>query len=138
VGCLVKQRAQDPRPHKFELAPKLGLGTPVLLANRPQGQKNRPIGQIQPANDILDAVQEGGARRLEQHLFIIRVELPDRETALARKPAERIREPGSQAGQVIEGEEVAVLGGNHQFALLTRECSDRGHIRVDQRPEELR
>ena len=90
----IEQDAQDRGPRKFEFPPKLGLGTALLLANRPQGQKNRAISQIRPANDILDSVHEGRARRFKQHLFIIGVELPDRETATACKPAEGIGEPG--------------------------------------------
>ena len=78
-----------------------------------------------------------GRARFKQHLFIIGVELPDRETATARKPAECIGEPGRQAGQIIEGKQMAVVGRNHQLAFLARERSDRGHIGIDQRPEEL-
>jgi hypothetical protein len=32
---------------------------------------------------------------------------------------------------------MAIVGRNHQLAFLARERSDRGHIRIDQRPEEL-
>jgi hypothetical protein len=60
------------------------------------------------------------ARRLEQHLRVIGVELTDRETATARKPAECVREPGGQAGQIIESEQMAIVGRNHQFAFLAR------------------
>ena len=48
-------------------------------------QKNRPIGQVRPANDILDPVQERGARRFKQHLLLIGIKLTDRETATARQ-----------------------------------------------------
>jgi hypothetical protein len=44
---------------------------------------------------------------------------------------------GRQAGQIIEGKQMPVVGGNHQFAFLARQCSDWGHIGVDQRPEKL-
>ena len=53
---------------------------------------------IRPANDILDPVQEGRARRFKQHLLVIGVELTGRETATARKSAEGVGEPGGQAG----------------------------------------
>jgi hypothetical protein len=43
VDRRIKQGTQDRRPRTFELAPKLGLGTALLLANRPQ---NRAVGQI--------------------------------------------------------------------------------------------
>jgi hypothetical protein len=105
----VKQRAQDAGSRDFELAPKLGLGAPLLLTNWSQRQKNAAIGQIRSADDILDAIHQQRARRLKQHLFIVRVELPHRETATAREPTERIREPGGQAGEVIECEHIAVV-----------------------------
>src|SRR5262249_55916117 len=80
-----KQGPKDRGPRKFEFPPKLGLGTTALLANWPQGQQNRAVGQMGAANDILDPIQEGWARCFKQ---LIGVELPDRETATARKPAE--------------------------------------------------
>jgi hypothetical protein len=133
----VKEDAKDCRPSELEFPPKLGCGTPLLLSNRRQGQKNCAVGQIRPANDILDPIQEGRACRFKQHLFIIGVELPDRETTAARKPGECIGEPSRQAGQIIEGKQVAIVGCDHQLAFLARERSDRGRIGIDQRPEEL-
>src|SRR5262249_22788463 len=41
------QRTPDTR-----LAPKLALGPPLLLANRPQGRKNRTVSQIRSADHI--------------------------------------------------------------------------------------
>jgi hypothetical protein len=133
----IKQGAQDCRPRNFELPPKFGLGTPLLLSSRPHRQKNCAVAQIRPANDVFDPVQADRARRLKQHLFIISIELTDRETTTARKPAEGVGEPRGQARQIIEGKQMAIAGGNHQFALLARECSDRRHIGIDQGPEEF-
>ena len=42
----VKQGAQDAGPRDLELAPKLGLGAPLLLTNWRQRQKNAAVGQI--------------------------------------------------------------------------------------------
>ena len=56
--------------------------------------------------------------RLKQDLFIVGVELPHRETAAARQPTERIREPPRQ--EVIECEQIAALA--EQFALVPRQC----------------
>src|ERR1700730_3598471 len=122
----------------LEFPPQLGLRAPLLLANWFQVQKNRAVSQIRPASDTLYPVQEGGARRLEQHLCIVGVELTNRETATACKPAECIGEPGGQSGQIIECEQMPIVGGNHQFAFLAWERSDRRHIGIDQCPEELR
>ena len=77
------------------------------VANRRQGQENRAVGQIRPADDILDAIQEDRARRLKQHLVLVGVELPHREAAAAREPTERVGEPGRQAGEVVECEHVS-------------------------------
>jgi hypothetical protein len=87
--------AQDPRPRQFKLPPKLGLGSPLFLSNRSQGQKNRPIAAIGPADHFLDAVQEDWAGRFKDR-FIICAEPPERETATARQPSECIGEPKGQ------------------------------------------
>ena len=55
----------------------------------------------------------------------------------ARKPAECIGEPRGQTGQVIEGEQMAIVGRDHQFAFLARQRSDCRHIGIYQRPNEL-
>ena len=102
------------------------------------GQKNGSIAQIRPTDHLFDAVQQDGARCLEQHLLIIGVELPDGEAAPGRNTAEGIGEPVGQGGKVVEGEEIAVVGRNHQLALLAREPPHGGDIGVDQRLEQLR
>ena len=127
----IKQGPKDRGPRKFEFPPKLGLGTTLFLANRPQGQKNCTVSQIWPADHILNPIQERGTRRFEQDLFIIRIEPPDCEAATACKAAESVREPWGHTGEVIKCEEVAVISRNHELALLPRECPDRGHIGVD-------
>ena len=39
--------------------------------------------------------------------------------------------------KILEGKQMAIVGRNHQLAFLARERSDRGHIGIDQRSEEL-
>ena len=87
--------------------------------------------------DILDAVQQDRACGFKQHLLIVGVELPHGEAAAGREPAERVGEPVGQAGEIIEGEQIAVVGGDHQLALLARERPHRGGVGVDQRLEQL-
>src|SRR5262249_45012754 len=117
----VEQGAEDVGPRDFELAPQLALRTSLPLANRRQGQKNRPIAEIRPADHLLNPIQEDRARRFKQHLLVVGIELPYREAAAAREPAERVGKPNGQAGEIIECEQVSVIGCNHQLAFLARE-----------------
>ena len=100
-------------------------------------RKIRPVPQIRPADHLLDAVQQDGARRVKQNLLIIGVKLPYREAAAGCKTAEGVGKPIGQAGQVVECEDIAVVGRNHQLALLARERPHRGGIGINQRLEQL-
>ena len=91
------------------------------LADGRQDQKNRPVAEIRPADHLLNPIQEDRARRFKQHLLVVGIKLPYREAAAARESAERVRKPNGQAGEIIECEQIAVVGGNHQLALLARE-----------------
>ena len=137
VHDRVEQGAEDAGPRDFELTPKLALRTPLRLSNGRQGQKNRPVPQIRPADHLLDAVQEDRACCFKQHLLIVGVELPYGEAAAGGEAAEGVGEPVGQAGQIVEREQIAVIGGNHQLALLARERPHRGGIGIDQRLEQL-
>src|SRR5439155_19423467 len=97
-------------PLDFELAPQLVLRTSLHLADGRQDQKNRPVAEIRPADHLLNPVQEDRARRFKQHLLVVAVELPDREAAAAREPTQRVGEPNRQAGEIIECEQVTVIG----------------------------
>src|ERR1700730_5128640 len=82
----------------------------------PMGAKVRKIARSPKSARLtmfLDAVQEDRAARLKQHLLVVRVELPYGEAAAARKPAKAVREPNGQAGQIIECEQIAIVGCNH-------------------------
>jgi hypothetical protein len=74
--------------------PELGLGAPLFLRKGRQGQENGAVGEIGSADDVLNAVQQDWAGGLEQHLLVVRIEPPQRETAAAGEPAERVGEPG--------------------------------------------
>jgi hypothetical protein len=93
--------------------------------------------QIRPADHLLDAVQQDGARRVRQNLLIIGVKLPYREAAAGRQAAEGVGKPIGQAGQVVECEDIAVVGRNHQLALFARERPHRGGVGVDQSLEKF-
>src|SRR2546429_9801437 len=107
VHRRIEQGAEHAGPRDFELPPQLALKTSLRLSNWRQGQKNRWVAQIRPADHLLNAVQEYRARRFKQHLLIVGIELSDGEAAAAREPAQGIGEPNRQAGQVVECEQVA-------------------------------
>ncbi len=70
--------------------------------------------------------------------FLIGVELAHGETAAARQAAKRVREPGSQARDIVECEHVTVVGRDEQLPLVARECPDRSDVRIDERSQHLR
>jgi len=77
------------------------FGPPFLLTDRWQRQKDSAVGEVRSADDVLNAVEERRARRLEQHLCVIRVELAHQEAAAAGEPAECVGDTsklGSQNG----------------------------------------
>jgi hypothetical protein len=109
-ASITRSRPCDWRRRRERLAPQLALRTSLRLANGRQGQKNGPVAEIRPADHLLDPIQEDRARRFKQHLLVIRIELPYGEAAAGREQAQRVGEPNRQAGQVVEGEQVAVIG----------------------------
>ena len=86
----VEQRAQNARTLGVERGPQFRLGAALLLWDGLQGQEHRPVGQIGPGHGVLDAVQDHWAGRVEQHLVLVGVELPNGETTAGGQPAERI------------------------------------------------
>jgi hypothetical protein len=49
------------------------------------GQEDRAIGEVWPADHVVDAVEESGASGLKQDFVIIRIKLPHGQAATARK-----------------------------------------------------
>jgi hypothetical protein len=92
----VEQSAQDEWSRLLERAPKFGLRPALRVPDRCQRKKNCAVGQIRPADNILDAVQENRARGLEQHFLVIRIELPYGEAATACEATECVRGPSGQ------------------------------------------
>jgi hypothetical protein len=118
VHRRVQEDAQDKRPRRFKLPPKLGLSPSIYFCNWCHSQKYGAVAEVRTANHILNSVQQYWAGRLKQHLLAIGVEPPYGETAAGRKPADGVREPMRQAEEIIEGEQVAVIGRDYAPALL--------------------
>src|SRR6516164_6901098 len=107
--CHVEQGAQDAGARDIEFAPKLGLRSPLRLIDRGQGEEECTLGQIRPANHVLDTVQQDRPCRLKQYLLVIRVELPHSEAAAACESTKRVRKPKREAGEIVEGQEVTIV-----------------------------
>ena len=97
------------------------LGPAALLRDRLQRQEHGAVGEVGPGHDVLDAVQDHRPGGVEQHLVLIGVELAHREAAAGREPAERVGNPRRQARHVVEGQHMAVAGGDEQVAILARQ-----------------
>jgi hypothetical protein len=73
------------------VSPKLPLGASASVGDGWQCQEKRTIGEVGPADGILDAIEEGRPCGLKQHLVCVRVELAQPEARAAGEPAKRIR-----------------------------------------------
>jgi hypothetical protein len=51
------------------------------------------------------------------------------------EPTKGIRGPGTQAGQIVEGEDV--VGGNREVAAFARRCSGRSCIWINERAQDF-
>jgi hypothetical protein len=70
---------------------------------------------------IFNAVEDHGARRMEEDFILVMNNCRN-----AKRPAgeaAKASEPGWQAGQVVEGEDMSIVGGDHEIALLARQRS---------------
>ena len=110
----------------------------AFLWDRLQGQEYGAIGQIGPGHDILDPVQDHRAGGVEQHFVLVGVELAHREAAACGETAERVGYPGRQARHIVEGEHMAVAGGDEQVAILARQGPQRRGVGIEQRPQDRR
>jgi len=108
------------------------------FGNRRKHQQDSAVGKIGAGDDILDAVEDDGSGGRKQNFILISEQPTGREGTPARQAAEGIRQPGRQAAEVVEGQDVAVAGRNEQLPLIARERPHRRHAGVDQRPQELR
>jgi hypothetical protein len=67
----VEQRSQDARSRELELTPKLPLHPSPTVGDGWQCQAKGAIGEVGPADDIVNAIEKNQARRLKQHLVCV-------------------------------------------------------------------
>ena len=132
----IEQHAKDTRALGLERRPKFGLRTAALLGDRLQRQEDRSIGEVGPGHDVLDAVQDHRPGGVEQHLVLIGIQLAHGEAAAGRETAERVGNPRRQARHVVEGQHMAVGGGDEQVAVLARQGAQGRGVGIEQRPKD--
>jgi hypothetical protein len=128
----VEQRSQDARSRELELTPKLPLHPSPTVGDGWQCPAKGAIGEVGPADDIVNAIEKNRARRLKQHLVCVRVELSQPEARAPGQPAKGVRQRMGQARQIVERKDMRIVGGDHEVAFLALECPHRRHVRVDQ------
>src|SRR6516164_3434925 len=121
----IEERAKNVRSCELELPPKRSLW-PAL-----------PVGKIRTSNDLLDPVENDGSGGGKQNFLLIGEQPTGRKSTAAGQTAEGVRQPGRQAAEIVEGEDVAIAGSDEQLPLIARQGPHRRHARVDQRPQEL-
>jgi hypothetical protein len=87
----VEQRSKKARARDLEVTPKLPLGASAMVGDGCQRQEKGAIGEVRPADDILDAIEKNRACGLKQHLVCVRVELAQPEARASGEPAKRVR-----------------------------------------------
>src|SRR6516164_3721279 len=110
----VEERAKDVRAGEFELSPKRMLRPTLPLGNRCEPQYDSAIGKIGAGNDILDPVEDDGSGRGKQDFILIAEQPTCGKGTAARQSAEGIRQPGRQAAEIVESQDVAVAGRDEQ------------------------
>src|SRR6516162_11854678 len=106
----VEERAKDVRAGELELPPKRILRPSLPLGNRCKHQQDSAVGKVGAADDILDAIENDRPGGGKKNFVLIGEQPTCREGTATRQPAEGIRQPGRQATEIVEGEDVAVAG----------------------------
>src|SRR5215475_10160958 len=134
----IEECTKDVRSGALELPPKRSLWPALPFGNRCEHQQDSAVRKIGTSNNLLDAVENDGSGGGKQHFVLIGEQPTGRKSTAARQAAEGVRQPGRQAAEIVESEDMAVAGGDEQLALIARESPQRRHVGVDQRPQELR
>jgi hypothetical protein len=92
---------------------------------------------FQTAKAIINAERDvtGGGK---QDFVLISEQPTGRKSTAARQTAEGVRQPGRQAAEIVEGEDVAVAGRDEQLALIARQRPHRRRAGIDQGSQEFR
>src|SRR5215831_10571839 len=104
----IEDRAEDVRSRELELSPQRMLRPALPFGNRSERQQDSAVGKIGAGNDILDPVENDGSGGRKQNFVLIAEQPTCGEGTAAGQPAEGIRQPGRQAAEIVESQDVAV------------------------------
>ncbi|HZU95563.1 MAG TPA: hypothetical protein VFF73_02565, partial [Planctomycetota bacterium] len=101
MAHAVQEDAQDPRARRFESGLELGLGSPLSLGDRRNGEHDRSVGEVVTIRERRDSVQDHGPSHVDHGLVVVRVELALSEAATGREATEGVRKPLGDAREVV-------------------------------------
>jgi hypothetical protein len=95
-----------------------GLRPALPFGNRCEHQQDGAVREIGTSNDLLDAVEHDGSGGGKQNFVLIGEQPTGGKGTAARQTAEGVRQPGRQAAEIVEGEDVAIAGSDEQLPLI--------------------
>src|SRR5690348_7327796 len=104
----------------------------VLLTDGGQVDQDAAIQQIATRCYLFDAVEDDRATKLEDGLFAISIHLSIGITRSSRNAAKRVREPGWEHREIVEGQDMVVLCGNREGTVIVRDTTERRLSRIKQ------
>src|SRR6516225_11295535 len=111
----IEERAKNARSCELELPPERSLRPALLFGNGCEHQQDSTVRKIGTSNDLLDPVENDGSGGRKQNFVLIGEQPTGRKSTAAGQAAEGVRQPGRQAAEIVEGQNVAVAGRDEQF-----------------------
>ena len=137
VRHRIEQCAENVRSRDLELPPQHVLRALLRFGDRGKRQQDGAVGEIGPRYHLLDSIENDWLDGSKQHLVLIGVSC---RIAKARPLASgrEIRQPRQQAGEIVKGQEVTVVGSDEQFVIFPWQGLHRGDAGIDQCPQHFR
>ena len=123
----IEERAKNARSGELELPPKRSLRPALPFGNRCEHQQDSAVRKIGTSNDLLDPVENDGSGGGKQNFVLIGEQPTGRKSTAAGQTAEGVRQPGRQAAEIVEGQDVAIAGRDEQLPLIARQGPHRRH-----------
>src|SRR6516225_2192228 len=104
----IEERAKNARSCELELPPERSLRPALPVGNWCEHQQDSAVRKVRSGDDILDPIENDGSAGRKQNFVLIGEQPTGRKSTAARQAAEGVRQPGRQAAEIVEGEDVAV------------------------------
>lgn len=95
-----------------ERVPQVMFGPPLTLTDCLEGDEDGAVGEVGPADHVLDAVEDNGSGCVEENFVPVGVELAGGKPAAGSEATEGVGEPPGKIGNVVEGEDMSIAGGD--------------------------